>query len=60
MNIEAANVKGFQDYLPPESLKRDKIRKVAEKFYKLYGFMPVETPLSTVPVHLSHEKKYVE
>lgn len=45
MRIEASAVKGFQDYLPPESLKRAAIRRIAEKYYSLYGFLPVETPI---------------
>ena len=45
MKLDISSVKGFQDYLPPESLKRDKIKKIAEKYYKLYGFLPVETPM---------------
>lgn len=45
MNIEVSNVKGFQDYLPPESLKREAVKKVIEKWFKLYGFLPVETPI---------------
>ena len=45
MEIEIANVKGFKDYLPPESLKRKQVEKVIEKYFKLYGFLPVETPI---------------
>ena len=45
MKIEIGTVKGFQDYLPPESLKRRKIIEIVEKYYKLYGFMPIETPI---------------
>ncbi len=44
MKIEADTVKGFRDYLPPESLQRAKIRSIVEKIYRLYGFQPVETP----------------
>jgi len=44
MIIEVDTVKGFQDYLPPESLKRRKIKDISEKWYKLYGFIPIETP----------------
>jgi histidyl-tRNA synthetase len=42
--IEISTVKGFQDWLPPESLKRDAVRNVIEKWFKLYGFLPIETP----------------
>src|SRR3989344_9302739 len=45
MKIEIDTVKGFQDFLPPESLKRNKVKEVIEKFYKLYGFLPIETPV---------------
>lgn len=45
MKIEVDTVKGFQDFLPPESLKRDAVKKVIEKYYRLYGFLPVETPI---------------
>lgn len=45
MKIEVDNVKGFQDYLPPESLKREKIKEIARRIFKLYGFLPMETPI---------------
>ncbi|MBU0760909.1 MAG: histidine--tRNA ligase [Nanoarchaeota archaeon] len=45
MKIEINTVKGFQDFLPPESLKREAVRKVVEKWFKRYGFLPVETPI---------------
>jgi histidyl-tRNA synthetase len=45
MKIEVDTVKGFRDYLPPESLIRAKVREVAESTYRLYGFQPVETPI---------------
>ena len=45
MKIDIGTVKGFQDYLPPESLKRKKIVGIVEKYYRLYGFMPIETPI---------------
>ncbi len=44
MKIEIETVKGFQDYLPPESQKRKAVREVIEKYFLLYGFLPVETP----------------
>ena len=43
MIFEPENVKGFQDFLPPESLKREEIKKVIVKYFRLYGFLPVET-----------------
>src|SRR3989344_4901279 len=45
MMIDVDTVKGFQDYLPPESLKREAVKKVIEKYFKLYGFLPIETPV---------------
>lgn len=45
MKIEVDTVKGFQDYLPPESLKRETVRKIIEKNFKLHGFAPIETPV---------------
>lgn len=42
--MTAELVKGFRDVLLLESLKRQKIREVIEKNFKLFGFMPVETP----------------
>ncbi|MBU0906592.1 MAG: histidine--tRNA ligase, partial [Nanoarchaeota archaeon] len=35
----------FQDILPGESLKRAKVREVIEKWFKVYGFVPWETPI---------------
>ncbi|MBI2040702.1 MAG: histidine--tRNA ligase [DPANN group archaeon] len=37
-------VKGFKDILPPDSLKRQKVREIIEKNFKLFGFVPIETP----------------
>lgn len=37
-------MKGFRDVLPPESLKREKVIETIKKYFKLYGFLPVETP----------------
>lgn len=45
MKIEVETVKGFQDFLPPESLKREKLKELIAKIYKKYGFLPIETPV---------------
>lgn len=45
MKYEPDTVKGFQDILPPESLKRNAVKKIVEKYFQLYGFLPVETPI---------------
>ena len=42
--MEIELVKGFRDILPLESLKRQKVKEVIEKNFKLFGFMPIETP----------------
>ena len=45
MIYEPETVKGFADYLPPQSQKREMIKEIAKKYYKIYGFLPVETPM---------------
>ncbi len=42
MSIEI--VKGFRDILPPDSVKRQKIKNIIEKNFILFGFLPIETP----------------
>ena len=42
---DVETVKGFRDFLPPESLKREAVKQIIEKWFKLYGFLPVETPI---------------
>ena len=37
-------VKGFRDILPPDSLKRQRVKEIIEKNFKLFGFVPIETP----------------
>ncbi|PIN89748.1 histidine--tRNA ligase [Candidatus Pacearchaeota archaeon CG10_big_fil_rev_8_21_14_0_10_34_76] len=45
MRIEPEKVKGFPEFLPPESQKREAIKKLIKKYFELYGFMPIETPM---------------
>ena len=45
MKFNIETVKGFQDFLPPESLKRQAIVETIQKYFKLYGFVPMETPI---------------
>ncbi len=45
MLIDVDTVKGFQDFLPPLSLKRRAVRQIIEEYYRRYGFLPVETPV---------------
>jgi len=44
MQLEVSPVRGFQDYLPSLSLKREKIRRIVQNNFKLFGFLPIETP----------------
>ncbi len=64
MMIEVDTVKGFQDYLPPESSKREAVRKLVEKYFNLYGFIPIETPIVELdelmkPNNLSNEDEAI-
>ena len=45
MQIEVDTVKGFKDYLPPESVRRRQIEKLVETVFQNYGFLPMETPI---------------
>ncbi len=45
MIFEVDTVKGFRDYFPPESLKKEEVRQIIENNFKLYGFSPLETPI---------------
>lgn len=44
MTERIETVRGFRDILPPESIKRQKIKEIIEKNFKLFGFLPIETP----------------
>lgn len=44
MIYEPETVKGFQDFLPPESQKRIAVRTIIEQTFQNYGFIPIETP----------------
>ena len=44
MTNEIEKVKGFRDILFPESLKRTKVKEVIERNFRLFGFLPIETP----------------
>src|SRR3989344_7978168 len=45
MKFEPTTAKGFQDFLPPESLKREAVKEIIKKWFSLYGFSPLETPV---------------
>ncbi|MEM4703057.1 MAG: HisS family protein [Candidatus Pacearchaeota archaeon] len=38
-------VKGFRDFTGKEALKREKIKEIITKKFKIYGFEPAETPI---------------
>jgi histidyl-tRNA synthetase len=38
-------VKGFRDYIGEDALKREKIKEILVKNFKLFGFNPEETPV---------------
>ena len=38
-------VKGFQDFIGEDALKRKKILEIIENEYRKYGYLPAETPL---------------
>jgi histidyl-tRNA synthetase len=43
--MKTQTVKGFQDFIGDEALKRAKIKSIIEESFKLYGFEPAETPI---------------
>lgn len=45
MIFEPETVKGFNDILPPDSLKYEAIKSLIETKYKSYGFLPIKTPI---------------
>lgn len=42
---EIGLVKGFKDFTGEDALKREKIREILVKNFKIYGFEPAETPI---------------
>lgn len=42
--FEPETVKGFPEFLPPESQKFEKIVKTIKGIYEKYGFLPLKTP----------------
>ena len=43
--MKTETVKGFNDYIGDEALKRSEIKKVLADAFLKYGFNPVETPI---------------
>src|SRR5438105_1621590 len=44
MNIKLQTLKGFRDFLPAESRKRQYVITTLKKVFESYGFEPLETP----------------
>src|SRR3989344_1154077 len=44
MMIEPRTLKGFRDFLPVQSQKREYVIKILRDVFELYGFVPLETP----------------
>ncbi|MEM3074733.1 MAG: ATP phosphoribosyltransferase regulatory subunit [Candidatus Pacearchaeota archaeon] len=38
-------IKGFQDFIGDDAIRRCKIKKIIEETFQLYGFEPAETPI---------------
>lgn len=53
-------VKGFQDYIGEEALKREKIKNILEETFKLYGFEPAETPIIEYEEFVKGDNEYDE
>jgi len=43
-NSKFGPAKGMRDWLPKETLLRQKLIRLIEKHYQLYGFQPIDTP----------------
>lgn len=41
---EPETVKGFPEFLPPESQKLEKVRRIVQDKFETYGFLPIRTP----------------
>ncbi len=38
-------LKGFRDFLPPDEMKRRELTSILEETFKLFGFLPIDTPV---------------
>jgi histidyl-tRNA synthetase len=43
--VKTGKVKGFQDFVGTDALRREKVRKIIQEQFELYGFEPAETPV---------------
>lgn len=53
-------VKGFRDYLGEEALKREKIKEILIRNFKIYGFEPAETPIVEYEEFVKGENEFDE
>lgn len=53
-------VKGFSDYTGEEALKREKIKEILIKNFKLFGFEPAETPIIEYEEFVKGDNQYDE
>ena len=44
MNYQPETVKGFPEFLPPESQKFEQIKDIIKNSFNNYGFLPIKTP----------------
>ena len=53
-------VKGFRDYTGDEAKKREKIKEILIRNFKLYGFEPEETPVIEQEEFVKGENEFDE
>ena len=42
--IEPRTLKGFRDYLPEAAIPRERLIETANRVYRTFGFLPIDTP----------------
>lgn len=55
--VRATPAKGFRDFTGADALKRERIKKIIQKQFELYGFEPAETPLIETTEFLGKENQ---
>ena len=58
--MEIETVKGFQDYIGEEALKREKAKEIIIRNFKLYGFEPAEAPIIEQEEFVKGENEFDE
>lgn len=58
--MSTETVKGFSDYSGEEAEKREKIKEILIRNFKLYGFEPAETPIIEYEEFVKGENEYDE